>query len=151
MRRHRPHPCRTAGAVPPSAQARPVLGKRRFADRIAADLALALIRSMGGHWARTRSARPDGHRRGQRSDPVAITRRGDAERFLSTITADVVRGTYVDPHDPTIFREYARPSCTARPRARTSRPTCAATPTPASATAGSRPFAPARSRLGSPP
>lgn len=37
----------------------------------------------------------------------AFARRVDAERFLSTITADVVRGTYVDPHDPTTFREYA--------------------------------------------
>ncbi|WP_219415356.1 tyrosine-type recombinase/integrase [Pseudonocardia nigra] len=34
-------------------------------------------------------------------------RRVDAQRFLATISADVVRGTYVDPNDPTTFSEYA--------------------------------------------
>lgn len=34
-------------------------------------------------------------------------RRIDAERFLATVSADIVRGDYVDPNDPTTFREYA--------------------------------------------
>jgi integrase len=37
----------------------------------------------------------------------AFHRRADAERFLATITADVIRGDYVNPNDPTTFREYA--------------------------------------------
>lgn len=36
-----------------------------------------------------------------------FTRRVDAERFLSTVSADIVRGDYVDPNDPTTLREYA--------------------------------------------
>lgn len=34
-------------------------------------------------------------------------RRLDAQRFLSTVEADLVRGTYVDPNDKTVFRDYA--------------------------------------------
>jgi integrase len=39
----------------------------------------------------------------------SFQRRGDAQRFLATIAADVVRGNYVDPNDPTTFKEYAEP------------------------------------------
>ena len=45
---------------------------------------------------------PDG-----RSRRRAFARRVDAERFLATIVADVVRGDYVDPNDPTTFRQFA--------------------------------------------
>lgn len=37
----------------------------------------------------------------------AFPRRMDAERFLAAITADALRGTYVDPNDPTTVRDYA--------------------------------------------
>lgn len=37
----------------------------------------------------------------------SFARRLDAERFLATISADIVHGTYVDPNDPTLFRDYA--------------------------------------------
>ncbi len=58
-------------------------------------------RANGYSWdARWRD--PDGRHR-QR----AFSRRIDAERFLATIVADVVRGDYVDPNDPTTFREFA--------------------------------------------
>ena len=36
-----------------------------------------------------------------------FTRRVDAERFLVTVSADIVRGDYVDLNDPTTLREYA--------------------------------------------
>lgn len=36
-----------------------------------------------------------------------FARRVDAERFLVTVSADIVRGDYVDPNDPTTLREYA--------------------------------------------
>jgi integrase len=45
---------------------------------------------------------PDGRQRKK-----AFARRIDAERFLTTISADVLRGDYVDPNDPTTVREYA--------------------------------------------
>jgi hypothetical protein len=45
---------------------------------------------------------PTGRQR-KRSFP----RRIDAERFLSTVSADLVLGNYVDPSDPTLFRDYA--------------------------------------------
>lgn len=37
----------------------------------------------------------------------SFARRLDAERFLATVTADIVHGSYVDPNDPTQFRDYA--------------------------------------------
>jgi integrase len=46
-------------------------------------------------------------------DPTGIQRkrsfprRIDAERFLSTVSADLVQGNYIDPSDPTLFRDYA--------------------------------------------
>lgn len=93
---------------------------------------------------------PDGRQRKK-----AFARRVDAERFLSTITADVVRGTYVDPYDPTTFHECAQ----AWREAQLHRPTTRAHVEtnlrrhayPASATTASRPSAPARSSHGSPP
>jgi integrase len=45
---------------------------------------------------------PEGNQR-KRSFP----RRIDAERFLTTVSADIVHGNYVDPNDPTLFRDYA--------------------------------------------
>ncbi len=45
---------------------------------------------------------PDG-----RQHKKSFQRRLDAERFLTSITADVLHGNYVDPNDPTTFREYA--------------------------------------------
>jgi integrase len=45
---------------------------------------------------------PDGRQRKK-----SFQRRADAERFLTSITADVLHGNYVDPNDPTTFREYA--------------------------------------------
>jgi integrase len=45
---------------------------------------------------------PTGRQR-KRSFP----RRIDAERFLSTVSADLVQGNYIDPSDPTLFRDYA--------------------------------------------
>lgn len=36
-----------------------------------------------------------------------FARRLDAERFLATVAADIVHGSYVDPNDPTLFRDYA--------------------------------------------
>lgn len=45
---------------------------------------------------------PDGSQRKR-----SFGRRIDADRFLATVTADVVRGNYVDPNDPTRFRDYA--------------------------------------------
>lgn len=37
----------------------------------------------------------------------SFPRKLDAQRFLATVEADLVRGTYVDPNDKTIFRDYA--------------------------------------------
>lgn len=37
----------------------------------------------------------------------SFARRLDAERFLATVTADIVHGSYVDPNDPSQFRDYA--------------------------------------------
>jgi integrase len=37
----------------------------------------------------------------------SFPRRIDAERFLSTVAADLVQGNYIDPSDPTLFRDYA--------------------------------------------
>jgi integrase len=45
---------------------------------------------------------PDGNHRKR-----TFARRVDAERFLATVSADIVRGDYVDPHDPTTLSEYA--------------------------------------------
>ncbi len=45
---------------------------------------------------------PDGRHRKR-----TFARRADAERFLTTVSADIVRGDYVDPNDPTTLREYA--------------------------------------------
>lgn len=45
---------------------------------------------------------PDGRQRKR-----SFSRRVDADRFLATISADLVRGNYVDPNDPTLFRDYA--------------------------------------------
>ncbi|MGI5129727.1 tyrosine-type recombinase/integrase [Pseudonocardia sp. CA-107938] len=56
----------------------------------------------GGHSWDARWRDPDG-----RSRRRAFARRVDAERFLATIVADVVRGDYVDPNDPTTFRQFA--------------------------------------------
>lgn len=38
---------------------------------------------------------------------MSFKRKAEAERFLAGISADIVRGTYVDPNDPTLFRDYA--------------------------------------------
>lgn len=54
-----------------------------------------------GRWlARWRD--PDGKQKKR-----SFSRRIEAERFLTTISADIVRGNYVDPNDPTVFRDYA--------------------------------------------
>lgn len=45
---------------------------------------------------------PDGRHRKR-----TFARRVDAERFLTTVSADIVRGDYVDPNDPTTLRDYA--------------------------------------------
>ena len=45
----------------------------------------------GSRW-KARWVDPDGQARSK-----AFTRRGDAERFLATVTVDVMRGAYVDP------------------------------------------------------
>jgi integrase len=45
---------------------------------------------------------PDGKQR-KRSFP----RRVDADRFLTSVNADMLQGKYVDPSDPTTFRDYA--------------------------------------------
>jgi integrase len=45
---------------------------------------------------------PDG-KQCKRSFP----RRIDADRFLTSVAADMLRGRYVDPSDPTVFRDYA--------------------------------------------
>ncbi|MDT7613256.1 MAG: hypothetical protein QOF00_703 [Pseudonocardiales bacterium] len=37
----------------------------------------------------------------------SFPRKVDAERFLATVSADLVHGTYVDPNDPTLFRDHA--------------------------------------------
>jgi hypothetical protein len=37
-----------------------------------------------------------------------FARRVDAERFLVTVSADIVRGDYVDPNDPTTLRAASR-------------------------------------------
>jgi integrase len=37
----------------------------------------------------------------------SFPRRIDAERFLSTVAADLFQGNYIDPSDPTLFRDYA--------------------------------------------
>ena len=59
---------------------------------------------------------PDGRQR-KRSFP----RRTDAERFMATVRADVLRGTYIDHSDRTTVAEYARQWAAARPH----RPTTA--------------------------
>jgi integrase len=46
---------------------------------------------------------PDGRQRTK-----AFARKVDARRFLTTVEADQLRGTYVDPHERTTFGEYAR-------------------------------------------
>jgi len=56
----------------------------------------------GGYSWDARWRDPDG-----RSRRRAFARRVDAERFLATIVADVVRGDYADPNDPTTLREFA--------------------------------------------
>ena len=45
---------------------------------------------------------PDGRQR-KRSFP----RRVDADRFMTKISAEMLRGDYVDPNDPTLLRDYA--------------------------------------------
>ncbi|MGQ0830049.1 MAG: phage integrase central domain-containing protein, partial [Microthrixaceae bacterium] len=56
----------------------------------------------GKRW-QARYVDPDGRERTQ-----AFDRKQDAERFLTTIAADVLRGTYVDPHGGRVtFREFA--------------------------------------------
>lgn len=37
-----------------------------------------------------------------------FTRKSDAEKFLTSVQADMLRGQYVDPHDRTTVAEYAR-------------------------------------------
>ncbi|MFC5141027.1 tyrosine-type recombinase/integrase [Actinomycetospora rhizophila] len=37
----------------------------------------------------------------------SFSRKLDAQRFLATVEADLVRGSYVDPNDKTVFRDYA--------------------------------------------
>lgn len=56
----------------------------------------------GKRW-RGRSTDADGRNRSQ-----ALSRKGDAEKFLATITADVLRGSYVDPQRSKLpFQDYA--------------------------------------------
>ena len=45
---------------------------------------------------------PDGRQRTR-----SFARKVDAQRFLTTVEADMLRGSYVDPHDRTTFRAYA--------------------------------------------
>ncbi len=44
-----------------------------------------------------------------------FTRKADAERFLATVQADLLRGSYVDPHDRTTVAAYARQWAAGRP------------------------------------
>lgn len=44
---------------------------------------------------------------GARERNKTFARKVDAERFLATVRADQLRGTYVDPHDRTTVEEYA--------------------------------------------
>lgn len=59
---------------------------------------------------------PDGRQRKR-----SFTKRSDADRFVTTVAADVLRGAYVDPGDRTTVEEYARRWAAARPH----RPTTA--------------------------
>lgn len=59
---------------------------------------------------------PEGRQR-KKSYP----KKGDATRFLATVDADALRGSYVDPHDRTTLIAYAREWAAARPH----RPTTA--------------------------
>jgi len=53
---------------------------------------------------------------------LAFERKVDADRFLSTVTTDVLRRSYVDPTDRTTLTEYSRRWAAARPhRASTAR------------------------------
>lgn len=52
---------------------------------------------------RARWRDPDGRQRMR-----TFTRKGDAERFVATVRADVLRGTYIDTSDRTTVAEYAR-------------------------------------------
>ena len=64
----------------------------------------------GMRW-RARYTDPDGRERGR-----TFTRRADAERFLATVTADMLRGAYVDPSaGKTTFREFADAWLESRP------------------------------------
>lgn len=45
---------------------------------------------------------PDGRQRKR-----SFARKVDADRFLTKVNAEMLRGEYVDPSDPTTFREYA--------------------------------------------
>jgi len=57
----------------------------------------------GQRW-RARYLDPEGHERSQ-----MFARRADAERFLSTVAADVLRGAYVDPSAGKVtFEDFAR-------------------------------------------
>lgn len=61
-----------------------------------------------GRW-RARYIGPDGRERSK-----TFERKVDAERFLATTQADLLRGRYVDPHDRTTVTEYARRWASAR-------------------------------------
>jgi len=92
---------------------------------------------------------PDG-----RSRKRTFSRRVDADRFIKQLAADLLRGDYVDPNDPTTVKEYGeqwRSAQVHRPTPRrTWRPTSAATSTRTSAIGGSRQSARAKSRRGRP-
>lgn len=65
--------------------------------------------------------RPDGRWRARYRDPSGrerarhFPRKVDAERFLTTVRADMLRGAYVDPTDQTTVIAYARQWAAARP------------------------------------
>lgn len=62
-----------------------------------------------GRW-RARYRLPNGQERSKTFD-----RKVDAERFVTTMQADLLRGSYVDPHDRTTVGEYARRWAARRP------------------------------------
>src|SRR3954447_12236414 len=72
-------------------------------------------RRFDGKW-RARYRDPEGRERARH-----FARRVDAQRWLSTVEADKLRGAYVDPSDRTTVAEYARRWVASRPYRATTR------------------------------
>jgi hypothetical protein len=64
---------------------------------------MAHVEKRGPGRYRARYNEPDGRERSK-----TFPRKVDAERFLATIQADLLRGAYVDPNDRTTVEQYAR-------------------------------------------